>query len=137
MKTRRGDSLIGPMQAEEVDAEAGPKQGPPAMVQPLRSRRDYGASKKKGGMCGCGCGGQGHNSAGGGPMGQVAPLEEHLQDEWMDVDEIASVCGSCAEKMLNAGIKKIRRAYFMEAIRNASLKMEVATIRREGDKRTR
>lgn len=37
------DSLIGPMSADEKDAEAGPKEGPPAMVQPLRARRDYGA----------------------------------------------------------------------------------------------
>ena len=56
MKTRRGcetcgevkaDSLIGPMSAEDKEAEAGPKEGPPAMAQPLRSRRDYGASMKK------------------------------------------------------------------------------------------
>lgn len=40
--SRSADSLIGPMQAEDVDAEAGPKVGPPEMAQPLRSRRDYG-----------------------------------------------------------------------------------------------
>lgn len=49
MKTRRlgskklVDSLIAPFSADEKDAEAGPKEGPPAMAQPLRSRRDYGA----------------------------------------------------------------------------------------------
>lgn len=41
------DSLIAPMSADEKDAEAGPKEGPPAMVQPLRARRDYGAVEAK------------------------------------------------------------------------------------------
>ena len=37
------DSLIAPMSAEDKDAEAGPKEGPPMMTQPLRARRDYGS----------------------------------------------------------------------------------------------
>jgi hypothetical protein len=248
------------MQAEEVDAEAGPKEGPPQMAQPLRSRRDYGctsckkaalylapepgekpypfskrreailaegirklaqkfrvgpidehkaryidsrgdmmllqkmsgvldyvnpeelderlqqlarkygarevssrwitmfhfdwekmlgdmgllditmgreASEKESGMCGCGCGGQGNNSAGGGPMGQVAPLEDTVDDEWVSCEEVAKVCGSCADKMKKSGIKKVRRAYFMKAIKEASLKTALEAIRKEGAKRTK
>lgn len=41
------DSLVAPFSAEDKDAEAGPKEGPPAMAQPLRSRRDYGASVRR------------------------------------------------------------------------------------------
>lgn len=62
-------------------------------------------------------------------MGQKEP------GEWIDVEEVASMCGSCAEKMKKAGIKKIRRAYFMGTVQDVSLKMELAAVRKEGASR--
>ena len=81
------------------------------------------------GMCPCGCGGQCNNSAGGGSMGQIAPLEEHLDDEWLTYNEVASVCSSCADKMKKAGIQRVRKSFFMEAVKDVSIKTEVANIR--------
>jgi hypothetical protein len=96
---RDADSLIGPMQAEDVDAEAGPKVGPPEMAQPLRSRRDYGASRR-----------------------DAAPA-----DGWVTRAQVAEVCPLCAEKMAKAGIERVRESRFKEAVVMARKDVERAS----------
>ena len=98
--------------AEEKDAEAGPKKGPPMEVQPLRSRRDYGAKNRDSGMCGCGCG--------NGP---------DVDDSWMTREEVAQFCGACAEKMARQGIKKVRKSVFLSAVNEVALKSAVQDFR--------
>jgi len=105
------------MSAEEKDAEAGPKHGPVVPVQPLRARRDYGASGASAGMCGCGC--------------ESGP---NVEDPWISREEVAKFCADCADKMAKNGISRVRSSVFMGAVKDTAVKLAVKSFRKESSK---